>query len=243
MWETIFDDVSSWYRRHIDTDSTAFCSIGQPRAFPEPRGLNINMMPIKMFRLEQTLPESCRGYIPFIRSCLVPRTHDRTVYLTIHESRVPAGEAQRRPGLHVERPGQVADGGRYVRYDPLTPLGEYRDLAWGLGYCERDGLPADGIYMASNVARSSRVYPAIIRTPGEVTDEHGGIEHMRGHLGEGHDLEANQLCWITDRTPHESLPVPDQVYRQLYRPHLGVVLEAQHAQPARGAARRAHLGP
>lgn len=30
---------------------------------------------------------------------------------------------------------------------------------------------------------------------------------MRARLGPGRVLKAGELCWITDRTPHESLPL------------------------------------
>ena len=30
-------------------------------------------------------------------------------------------------------------------------------------------------------------------------------------------LEANRLYWITDRTPHESLPLAQDTYRQFFR--------------------------
>lgn len=50
------------------------------------------------------------------------------------------------------------------------------------------------------------VYDEVIEKPEEVTDRFGGIEHMRETLGPGRKLAAGELCWITDKTPHESLP-------------------------------------
>ncbi|KAJ1552839.1 hypothetical protein HK405_009835, partial [Cladochytrium tenue] len=33
----------------------------------------------------------------------------------------------------------------------------------------------------------------------------------------GENLPANRLAWMTDRTPHESLPVERRVFRQYFR--------------------------
>jgi hypothetical protein len=101
---------------------------------------------------------------------------------------------------------------------------EYQILAWGMGHVCDEGIPIGGIYMSSSVTGSSAVWPVQISTPREVADAHGGIEHMRGHLGVPRILEANQLCWFTDRTPHEALPVEapkhnpgaEFVYRQFF---------------------------
>ena len=78
-------------------------------------------------------------------------------------------------------------------------------VAWGRGHwCE--SAPVDGIWMATNVPGSCAVWDAQIRTPGSVTDAHGGIEQLRAALGPGTSAPAGQLCWITDRTPHEAVP-------------------------------------
>ena len=70
-----------------------------------------------------------------------------------------------------------------------------------------DEIPIDGIYMASNVDASCRVYPSLLVHPEEITDSHGGCDSIRDHLGEGILFEKNKLYWITDRTPHETLPI------------------------------------
>jgi hypothetical protein len=139
----------------------------------------------------------------------------------VQEGRVPVGQTQRRPGLHIEQPGAIIKGGEMITYgDP-----EYEILAWGMGHVCEEGIPIGGIYMSSSVTGSSAVWPVQVSTPGEVADAHGGIEHMRGHLGVPRVLEANQLCWFTDRTPHEALPLETPkhnpgakfVYRQFFR--------------------------
>jgi hypothetical protein len=46
----------------------------------------------------------------------------------------------------------------------------------------------------------------------------GDVEHLRGVMPElGTDLEAGRLYWLTDRTPHESLPLKKGAFRQFFR--------------------------
>lgn len=46
----------------------------------------------------------------------------------------------------------------------------------------------------------------------------GDVEHLRGLMPEpGTDLEAGRLYWLTDRTPHESLPLQKGAFRQFFR--------------------------
>lgn len=219
-----------------------------PFEFPKPTGINVNTMPIRYFD-KMSIPEFCRPYADLIDSCPVSaydiykssdadigeldfrndsgygwkERSERVAYLTIEEGIVPIGVTQRRPGLHIERPGSVLDGGRlYSKNNPNDQI--YASLAWGLGRWGEDN-PVDGIYMASNVTGSCMVYDEVIEKPEDVTDRFGGIEHMRNVLGPGRKLEAGELCWITDRTPHESLPMPapaDEpdaryVYRSFFR--------------------------
>ena len=84
-------------------------------------------------------------------------------------------------------------------------------------------IPVDGIYMASTVDASTTVYPCMIEKPHEVTDVHGGIEHMRDYLPPPVYIKKRQITWITDRTPHESMPVEKTEYRQFFRVVAGPV--------------------
>lgn len=221
---------------------TYACRDFQTVQFPEPRDIEINMMPFRPHDLD-TVPKEYSKYIPLIRQCYIGNyeynyakirgdptavvsVRDRVCYLTVHESLVRVGETQRRPGLHIERPGCIARGGR------LAVGMEARDIVWGLGRSSPDGrMPVDGIYFASNLGGTSEVYPNLIEAPREVTDAHGGIEHLREFLGTPYRLKAGEMCWITDRTPHASLPVtapaddPDAefVYRQFFRVVVGKI--------------------
>lgn len=255
--ELITSDVDKFYDKHINITDKA-CTLLRARyskyksdsspnvKFPPPQNININMMPIKLWDLDNTLPPELQGYKEIIASCYYSTfrvatdgsyhitNYDTIGYLTIHESYVEPEKTQRRPGLHIERPGVVAsqDTRLVLRpskerwsaiqiYNPnrQTPTAEelaYMNLAWGLG-CWIDGIPVDGIYMASTVDDSCAIYPALIERPWEITDAHGGCECLRDRLPAPTLTKANKLYWITDRTPHEAIPTSSGGYRQFFR--------------------------
>ena len=47
--------------------------------------------------------------------------------------------------------------------------------------------------------------------------QHGDIEHLRSALGPGEVMRPGQVYWITDKTPHESLPLDKKTMRQFFR--------------------------
>lgn len=172
---------------------------------------------------------------------------DRVGYLTVHESDVAAGTTQRRPGLHVERPlgpgpvGPVGGSGHVSRTcctqwaigkHQLEPY--FPDLpCWGLGHWDTSrGVPVNGIFFASafhehdadtgtwtDESAGTVLWPATIESPESVSDEHGGIEHMREYLPNDrtHVIGNGELVWLTDRTPHEPLPAAVSGRRQFFR--------------------------
>lgn len=253
VWQNIFDRTDDMYFKHVDMTQTPFLMKpalewrfhwGQEVKFPEPNNVKVNMMPVKYWNLDETLPDYLKGYKALIQQCPVlpsysPRDKDHIVYLSVHESLVPVGQSQRRPGLHIERPIRVDS--RVLPYD--TAYGsEYHNACWGLGYADPGGHPVDGIFTASTVDDSCALYPALIDKPEEVTDAHGSIEHMRPYLLRSGvlpvKLKANSMAWITDRTPHESLPLyspegKDAVYRQWFRLVVGPISmwHAKHNTP------------
>lgn len=221
----------------------------EPDLFPLPTGIDINMMPIDYDDLG-TVPKYCRQYLPLIKACpvrfsrsggggsqwMLPYEADRRqrniVYLTIQEGYVPVGASQRRTGLHIERPGLLRHGGKLHHTD---------EYAWGWGMGSIGDFKArripkieelyDGIWMASTVSDTCRIYSRLVDDPEHVTDVFGGVEHKRDSMGPGTMLKAGDLCWMTDRTPHESLPVtapsddPDAtvVHRSFFRLVVGQV--------------------
>ena len=91
---------------------------------------------------------------------------------------------------------------------------------WGISMRYLQG----GIYMASTVENSCKLWDCqILPDHGEHGDivgsvgSFGNIEHLRNYLPEGKVMVENQMYWITDRTPHESLPLPSRTYRQWFR--------------------------
>ena len=205
--------------------------------FPESQGLDINMMPFRLFDPEGTLPVQCRPWIPCIRCCMACYTSPedfktRVAYITVHESDVAGGKSHRRPGIHIERPrggqGEVSrDAEKQWALSPYQTAPFFPGCpCWGLGHWDKErGVPVDGIYMASNIAESCAVYPALISSPERVSDEHGGIEHLREYLPEKHLLGHGDLVWMTDRTPHESMPLLESKHhhRQFFRLVVGPI--------------------
>jgi hypothetical protein len=203
--------------------------------FPAPQGLYLNMMPIMLWD-ENSYPSEIQGYLKIIRACKAflqsAGERDEIGYITIDERPTVAGTCQRRPGLHVEAPGQLhcsqsgagADG-RFI------PGAEHR---WGNGLMMRREFMEGGIFMVSNVSNTTAVWNARIDNEAGVIGNHGDIEHLRPLLGPpSHLLEAGELVWMTDRTPHESLPVPAGVQRQYFRLVVGEVTAwfADHSTP------------
>ena len=67
--------------------------------------------------------------------------------------------------------------------------------------------------MASTVDQSCRLWDHHIQQPGAL----GDCEHLRSTLGRSQLLNANELAWLTDSCPHESLPAVKRVLRQWFR--------------------------
>lgn len=155
-----------------------------PVEFPDPTGLNVNMLPILMGDWE-SVPAPCRRYVPLIERCrLRPGS---TVYLSVSEGLVEAGETQRRPGIHTEATSGLGWGGG----------------GWG------STEPELGVYMASTDG-ACRVWDTQVMTD----HPHGEVPRP---ASEWFDMEPSVLYWLTDRTPHEALPAACRHYRQWFR--------------------------
>jgi hypothetical protein len=183
--------------------------------FPPPQDIDINMMPFIMGDIS-SVPLAYQPYWPLVERCLErleSSENGKVGYLTIQEGLVRKGCPQRRPGLHIESPGAFR-----------TP-GSFREQRyyWGCGHGGSSIVRGDhsramgGIFMASTVDKSCRVWDVQMRDPASVVGRLGDLEHVREVLGEGAHMEAGKLYWITDLTPHESLPVEDDTYRQFFR--------------------------
>jgi len=110
-------------------------------------------------------------------------------------------------------------------------------VGWGRGVLKDDEF-IGGLYMASTIANTCVVYHALVDKVS--TDDEGGCEHLRHllppedndfHERQNHTdgrnpnrgrkfsraMEANELVWMTDRTPHEVIPQTEREYRQFFR--------------------------
>jgi len=186
--------------------------------FPPPKGRNVNMLPFVMGN-EKSLPRDLRPYyMSVIAKCPVnDEEYGKVLYLTISEGVVEASNTQRRSGLHVEAASGV--GGVGGAFEAGT------ESNWGGGvgdwYCgDLEGKPDTfdgGLYMASNKNDTCMLWDALIAKKQGIVDYHGGGEHLRPFIGKRTKLKANELAWLTDRTPHEALGQTTTGCRQFFR--------------------------
>ena len=216
------------FKSYVDTNGI-YCQYMTNITFPLPFNININMMPFIMSNSwEQTkLPESVKPYWRIIKACLGADgrwlTRGKIGFLTIQESFVEKGKTQRRPGLHCECPGKLRMGSGKAK-----ECWHKYDFTWGRGvarYFDSGGYEFQvdgGIYMASSVSNSCVAWDCKIvkdKNGRDVIGHLGDIEHLRDNLdlGKRRWMKAKALYWITDRTPHEVLPMMKSGYRQYFR--------------------------
>ncbi|KDO25333.1 hypothetical protein SPRG_22236 [Saprolegnia parasitica CBS 223.65] len=157
--------------------------------------------------------------MPFVIGHAERRSHTigSIGYFTIHEDIVEADTSQRRPGLHVEAPSAA-------KLQNYLGAGEaqhkWAEIRWGQGWTIYHELQG-GIYMASTVANSCGVWNTVVADENDIVGAHGDVDVLHGVLDRERDdyyePQANELYWITDRTPHESLPVTETQFQQYFR--------------------------
>eukprot|EP01084_Bolivina_argentea_P095224 171211_1 len=218
IWEFVLQFNKIYFANYMKTNGVFLNEYSStPLRFPEPLNLNINMMPFIMSNTfdESKLPSYLTRWWFVIQRCLRSGqsmgSYDESQvnkigFLTIQESLIDANKTQRRPGLHIECPGN--GNGDIVH-----------NYAWGGGRYAKDGL-----FMASNIPKSCAIWNCRIiqrddREIEEVIGELGNIEHLRKCLPNNKriTMRANCIYWCTDRTPHESLPMEQSGYRQFFR--------------------------
>jgi len=247
---------SALYVAPISEDNSEFNSEDKTFAFPTPSNININMMPFIVGRSfkECRLPNYLMPYWKLIQLCINPqfvrnRHHlwnknkypsdeGKVYYLTIQESLVKAGESQRRPGLHVDSPGNIKIKNDQELNQSHGKKGHgtsdaFKDHRWGAGnahfkayssggeidyryYLDNLLVTFGGIYIASSVPDSCRVWNCGVSP--KAIHKLGDVEYLRSALpDESEVLRPGQMYWITDRTPHESLPLEKDTFRQFFR--------------------------
>ena len=93
-WPYVKEEVAATSHR-FDDGFVAFARVGQVE-FPAPADRNVNMLPF-IFGDKESLPDNLQCYFPLIEQC--PYLKDdlgKVGYLTVHESYVDVGKAQRR---------------------------------------------------------------------------------------------------------------------------------------------------
>jgi hypothetical protein len=169
------------------------------------------MLPF-IFEEESSLPEEFALYWPLRKPCAVgDEERGKVGYLTVDERLVKQGESHRRPGLHCESPGFFSEIPKCVTYNP-----SFR--AWGGGSARLDRRYG-GLYIGSNVNDSCRIHDCSIKP--EFIGSHGNIEHLKDFVvdkcGKRLQTKSHQLYWLTDSTPHESLPLKKESQRTFFR--------------------------
>lgn len=195
-------------------DYVSFASCGQIE-FPPLKNRNVNMMPF-VFGQKKSLPSDLQLYFDCIEKCPYHEDEKGNIgYLTVHESHIQAGSAQRREGLHIEQPGVIDTTN--TKNSPAFKPGE--EHYWGCGVFYSPDEYKGGIFFASNVDNTSAIYNALVDTKQKIgiVDRHGGCEHLRQLIGPPTLLKANELIWMTDRTPHEALVQKKEGVRQFFR--------------------------
>lgn len=186
-------------------------------SFPATTYSNINMMPFIMGDVK-SLPDEYRQYWPIIDACGVEAAENgRVGYLTITETEVPKGVSQRRPGVHTDGHCCRRSDKRFLKDDHVAA--GTAGWGWGSGKVLGDGtLHVKGIYMASSVEGTTRAWDVRVDNSGFMGDCDSCPDVMETLRGlEPIMLEANRLYWMTDRCPHEALPMPEGGHRQYFR--------------------------
>lgn len=163
--------------------------------FPKAQNINVNMMPFIMGDIK-SIPPEYRQYSRIINNCLRDANSEeygKVGYLTISESLVKAGHSHRRAGIHTESP--------------------HKCYAWGNDW--GGGINNGGIYMVSNVNNSCKAWDFEINE--DMIGHLGSCENMTMPEDKEHIFEKDQLMWLTDRTPHESMILLKDTYRQFFR--------------------------
>ena len=216
-----------------------------PVMFPKPQNLSISMMPFVMNPQfdDCYLPQIIRSYWehlirPLFRThcaeeCHLEQEVGKICYLTIHESYIDPGKSQRRLGLHTSHPGRVVleeteetekihnetivrgKGTSNVCFTHVSSRAVVHPRKWRI---VRSNQLNGGIYIATNAENSYRVWDCQIKkgVENEIIGKFGDVEHLRQYLDNGETIKSNTIYWITDRTPHESLPILEGTYRQYF---------------------------
>ena len=208
--------------------SSHYPYISSSISFPQPSGLNINMMP---FVMENTfekclLPKYLEEYwLLLIKKCPIGDDDIGKVgYLTIQEGFFDKSNSQMRLGIHIEKPGKLilceTEEQSNNRFNPSRGGGSsfINRQHWGFGGRGKIGVTQleGGIFMASTVDNFCAIWNCQI-VKDDIIGETGDVEHLREFLPDSELMKKNQIYWLTDRTPLELSPLKRGTYMQFFR--------------------------
>ncbi len=155
-----------------------------------------------------SLPSCLHGYWGIIKDCYTQNLETgKTFYLSIDERELKQGEVHRKPGAHIESPGNILVRGSHKR--------EIIYSGWG-GGTMTDRFKG-GIFLASNISDSCKLWNSTL-IDDDIIGPLGSLKRVKDYIpGSQIMCKENQLYWITDKTPHESLPMKTDCYRQFFR--------------------------
>lgn len=156
-------------------------------------GIRVMMMPFHIHDPLGSLPWRLLPWLPTLERMTRHVGLEGVGYLTIDEAVVPAGEAHRRPGLHVDGVGE--DGG----------VGGW---GGGGGYAGREGM----LMVSSHVGCCVHN-----QTFSEMPRADGDCDHLADECNDGIALQPGELWWCSSLCVHEALPMAVETRRQFCR--------------------------
>lgn len=211
--------------------------------FPTFSGINAYMLPI-IIGDNASIPEQYHGYIPLIEECSLPkRLNGELAYLTIKESVLKNGETQVMPGVHLDLKGQGFDHtkkrklghGIYMANTVANSCKVWVEiLSKNSRYRQIDIKSQDLIYQTlcykideKNIVISlpEKEYKSPSSIP--LVDSTGKCNEqiICRILKRPKVLDVNTIYHIHECNPHQSLPIPNETPRQLFRLTVGNILE------------------
>lgn len=186
---------------------------------PEYRGLRILMMPI-VFGNNDTVPD--KDCLPMLEVMwkVVPEHKGKTVYLTVDQREVEAGETHRRSQLHVDGYPHTESDKNLIGFSGIW-AGLSRGGSWGGGGGWGGGTTnlywweGTGLLTVSDV-EGCRAWNQEF---GDEPKVEGDCEHLRSQCLEEKaiTLESKTLYWLSPSCVHESLPMDVKTKRTFVR--------------------------
>ncbi len=100
--------------------------------------------------------------------------------------------------------------------NPQWSSDKFRFYEHKLGDASRFGTVRGGIYMASTVPNSCRVWNAQV-SDRRLAGRLGSVDHLIDLFGKAIYMPAHAIFWLTDTTPHEAVPQAQAGPRQFFR--------------------------